>query len=130
MSRRFIKAKSPPTIFPTSEIKIRTEILFFSWMHFTTYILYSTKINKFYVGQTSNIVRRIYEHNMQNSRFTSLGVPWTLIWLKQFSSRIEAIQLERKLKNLSRKRKIKFISKYAEYSVKTLNVEKLDAFLK
>ena len=42
------------------------------------------------------------------------GAPWILIWstCKQF--RTDAVVLEQKLKNLSRKRLIDFIAKYPE----------------
>ena len=43
-----------------------------------TYILYSTKLNKYYVGACIDIDRRLYEHNIGHSKFTSTGIPWQL----------------------------------------------------
>ena len=81
---------------------------------FYTYILYSSKLNKFYVGHTANLKIRLYFHNLGKSKFTSTGLPWELIWFTSKYSRKEAISLERKLKNLSQKRKVRLMRKYKE----------------
>ena len=39
------------------------------------YIIYSEKLNKYYVGACTDIERRLNEHNCGRSMFTSLGVP-------------------------------------------------------
>ena len=78
------------------------------------YILYSKKLNRFYVGQTINLKNRIEEHNNDESAYTSQGTPWTLLWSTIKPTLREAEDLEQKLKNLTRKRKVKFINKYTE----------------
>ncbi len=42
------------------------------------YILYSEKLNKYYVGACIDLDRRLYEHNIGHSKFTSIGMPWVL----------------------------------------------------
>ncbi|MEM6379588.1 MAG: GIY-YIG nuclease family protein [Bacteroidota bacterium] len=79
---------------------------------FYIYILYASKLNKFYVGQTANLERRLFFHNRGKSKFTSTGIPWTLIWVATKTSRKDALILERKLKNLTRKRKVRPMRKY------------------
>ena len=79
----------------------------------TIYILYSSKRELFYVGKTSNLEKRLLQHNNGESKFTKSGIPWHLIWFRSFSDVEEAENLEKKLKNLSRSRKIKFANKYA-----------------
>ena len=81
-------------------------------MTYHVYILYSPKLNRFYVGYTSNIDRRIGEHNTGKSTYTSSGIPWSLLWTIIKPSFRAAEDLEFKLKNLSRARKIKFMRKY------------------
>jgi putative endonuclease len=44
------------------------------------YVLYAEMYGKYYVGQTNNIERRLIEHNMGASKFTSKYKPWTLVW--------------------------------------------------
>jgi len=83
-------------------------------MDFCVYILYSLSTNSFYKGQTSDLTDRLYRHNNQFEKATTSGTPWLLLWSAKKASRSEAILLERKLKNLSRKRIIDFIIKYPE----------------
>ena len=78
------------------------------------YILYSSKLDRFYVGQTSNLENRIIEHNSGESLYTSTGIPWSLLWSTEKSSLRAAEDLELKLKNLTRVRKVKFMRKYPE----------------
>jgi putative endonuclease len=80
----------------------------------TIYILYSTKRNLFYVGKTKILEQRLKQHNTKESVFTKSGTPWHLLWFRTFTDTNEAEALERKLKNLSRTRKIKFMKKYHE----------------
>ena len=76
------------------------------------YILFSERFNKYYVGQTSNFNDRIKRHNDGYNRFTKPYGPWQKALVIEKSTRAEAIDLERKLKNLSKQRLIAFINKY------------------
>ena len=44
------------------------------------YIIYSAKLNKYYVGACNDLKRRLYEHHIGHSKFTSLGIPWHLVY--------------------------------------------------
>ena len=81
-------------------------------MKYYVYILFSLKIQKFYIGQTNGIDQRIKRHNSGLEDYTSKGVPWELVWSTPKDSRSEAMILERKLKNLKQLRLLKFIKKY------------------
>lgn len=78
------------------------------------YILYSTKLNKFYVGSTNDLSRRLQQHNTGQSNYTSAGIPWILLWSCSKPSRLQAEELEKKLKNLTRVRKLRFMQKYRD----------------
>ena len=65
---------------------------------FTVYIIYSSVIDKFYTGQTEDIQRRLEEHNRGKTSFSAQGMPWTLVYSKDCSSRSEAIKLEKFIK--------------------------------
>ena len=69
-------------------------------MSFYTYILFSQTANKYYIGSTSNIVRRLNEHNSRQSASTKAGVPWKLMFTKEFVLKSDAIKLEYKLKKM------------------------------
>jgi putative endonuclease len=43
-----------------------------------SYVLYSAKLNKYYIGASTDIESRLYEHNIGHSKFTSTGIPWIL----------------------------------------------------
>ncbi|WP_188458121.1 GIY-YIG nuclease family protein [Psychroflexus planctonicus] len=40
-----------------------------------TYILFSEKLNKYYIGQNNNIENRIKQHNNQQEKYTKKGTP-------------------------------------------------------
>lgn len=83
-------------------------------MTYHIYILYSEKLNHFYIGHTTNLDNRFTKHNNGESPYTSQGIPWSLLWSTTKNSFRLAEALEFKLKNLSRSRKIKFMKKYHE----------------
>ncbi len=62
------------------------------------YIIYSEKVNKYYVGACTNLERRLYEHNIGHSTFTSTGIPWVLKYTEQFNSLQEAKRRESEIK--------------------------------
>jgi putative endonuclease len=64
------------------------------------YILYSRKIDKYYVGACKDLDRRLYEPNLGHSKFTSTGVPWELVYKEEFQDLILAKQHELKIKKM------------------------------
>ncbi len=64
----------------------------------TTYIIYSNSIRKFYTGQTHDLTNRLEEHNRGKSSFTSKGIPWKIVYSKEFTNRSDAVRLERSIK--------------------------------
>jgi putative endonuclease len=64
-----------------------------------TYILFSAKINSYYVGSTNNLVDRLKRHNSGRSTFTKKGLPWILIYKKEYSTKSEAYQAELYIKS-------------------------------
>lgn len=63
------------------------------------YVLYSSSLHKRYVGSTSDISKRIKEHNSGKSKFTKSGLPWILIYQEEFISNSEARKRELFLKS-------------------------------
>jgi len=81
-------------------------------MAYVVYILYSESLDKFYKGQTNSIEDRLKRHNAGYETATRFGTPWKLLWVTEKTTRVEALGLESKLKNLSRKRLIGFMNKF------------------
>ncbi|MEI7735318.1 MAG: GIY-YIG nuclease family protein [Ferruginibacter sp.] len=67
---------------------------------FTTYILYSQKLNKFYIGFTSdNIQNRISKHLASHKGFTAKAKDWRFVYSEIFSTKAEAMKREKQLKS-------------------------------
>ena len=75
------------------------------------YILYSGSSDKYYKGQTTNLEERLFRHNNGYEKSTKGGSPWKLVWYAEKPDRSSAMILEKKLKNLSRKKLVEFIKK-------------------
>ena len=71
---------------------------------FVVYILFSDKLNKYYVGSTNNLEDRMYRHNSGQGKFTKKGIPWRLIATIEQKTRPEAVRLEVKIKKRGIKR--------------------------
>jgi putative endonuclease len=54
------------------------------------YILYSPKIDKYYIGACTDMERRLYEHNIGHSKFTATGMPWELKYTEVYPTLQEA----------------------------------------
>ena len=71
---------------------------------YSVYILWSTRLNKRYVGCTDDLETRINEHNKGKQRSTKGGMPWQLIYPEEYQTLIEARQREIYLKGRSGRR--------------------------
>ena len=69
-------------------------------MQFTVYILYSTFKSKYYIGFTSDdINERLRRHNTNHRGFTGGIGDWIIVYTEQFSTKQEAMQREKQIKN-------------------------------
>ena len=65
---------------------------------FRIYIIFSQSLQRYYVGSTDNVEKRLQEHNSGKSKSTRAGVPWNLVHTEWFPTRSEAVLRERKIK--------------------------------
>ncbi|BBE19164.1 excinuclease ABC, C subunit, N-terminal [Aquipluma nitroreducens] len=65
---------------------------------FYCYILYSEKLDKYYIGSTSNLQGRLQRHNTSKTGFTSTGKPWSLKYFETFEFKTQALKREMLLK--------------------------------
>jgi putative endonuclease len=66
---------------------------------FYIYIIYSAKLDRYYVGYTADIEVRIVQHNSGLSSYTSKANDWKLVYKEQFTTREEAHKRELAIKN-------------------------------
>ena len=76
---------------------------------FYTYIIFSHKLNKYYIGSTENIQTRIQNHNIGLSNFTAKGIPWELKYFELFETRTLAIKREFEIKKKKSRKYIEFL---------------------
>ena len=80
-------------------------------MHFV-YILYSDRINQFYVGETTDVNERLIKHNEErNESSTAKGRPWVLKAYFEVPDRSYALRVEKFIK---RQKSRMFIEKLIE----------------
>ena len=73
---------------------------------FYVYILRSQKTGRYYIGQTNNLEDRLLRHNEGRVLSTKSGSPWELVVYYTFSTRWEAMKMERKLKSIKSHRSL------------------------
>jgi putative endonuclease len=67
-------------------------------MPYFVYIIKSENNSILYKGFTTDIEKRLYEHNNNISRYTSGKGPWKLVYLESFEEKRSALKGERQLK--------------------------------
>ncbi len=65
---------------------------------YSVYILYSESFNRYYVGYTNDLIRRVSEHNRKKGKFTDAGIPWKLVHTELYSTKKEAMAREKFIK--------------------------------
>lgn len=66
-----------------------------------TYIIWSKNYDIFYKGVTQNPEHRLEEHNNNLGRFTAGKGPWALVYLKQHTTKKDALIEEKRIKKLN-----------------------------
>ena len=68
-------------------------------MKYFVYILKCLNAERYYTGCTSNLSRRLNEHNSFKVRSTKSYVPWKIIYTEVFESKSDAFQREKVIKS-------------------------------
>jgi len=67
-------------------------------MKYTVYILISAE-GKYYIGQTNNLVRRLFQHKNGLSKWTRKYNGWKLVYSQEYDTRSLAVRREREIKS-------------------------------
>ena len=71
---------------------------------FTVYILFSTTLNKYYIGYTGqSIQQRLNPHLANHKGFTAKANDWKVVYAQNFDTKKEAMDEEKRLKALKNK---------------------------
>ncbi|MGH9617441.1 MAG: GIY-YIG nuclease family protein [Candidatus Acidiferrales bacterium] len=62
------------------------------------YILQSQTSDRYYVGQTADLVSRVAYHNANYSKSLKNRGPWKLVYSESYPTRSEAMRRERQIK--------------------------------
>jgi putative endonuclease len=77
-------------------------------MTYSVYIFFSKKCDKYYVGQTDDIERRVEEHNSgRGGKYTIRCKPWDLVYTECYESRSLANKRELEIKKKKSRKYIK-----------------------
>jgi len=80
-------------------------------MSYKVYILYSPVKDKYYIGQTQDLNNRLAEHNSGESKSTKSGIPWKIVYQKEFDTRSAAMSFENHLKKMKSRKYLESIIK-------------------
>jgi putative endonuclease len=80
-------------------------------MDYFTYILFSEKLNRYYIGSSQDISQRLERHNAGATKSTKTGRPWKIVYYEKYNSKTEAIKRENYLKRMKSK---KFIESFIQ----------------
>ena len=86
-------------------------------MHFV-YVLYSQKIDSFYIGETSNIENRLLWHNNKEFQkaYTKIANDWKLYFQINCIDIIQSRKIEKHIKAMKSKLYIENLVKFPEIS--------------
>ena len=65
---------------------------------FFTYILFSKKLDRYYIGSTGDVAKRLKKHLQNHKGFTSKAIDWKVVYSEKFATREEALKRERQIK--------------------------------
>ena len=76
-------------------------------MDYITYILFRLEHDKYYIGQTNDLERRLNQHNDDKKSWTRKYKPWIVVYRNTHSVRADAMKEEKYIKSLKNKERIK-----------------------
>jgi putative endonuclease len=83
-------------------------------MSSTCDILYSSKLDKYYIGSTIDMERRLFEHNRGKEKFTKMGIPWVIVCTEIFVDLKQARTREHSIKKQKSRKYIEALIGSAE----------------
>ena len=78
-------------------------------MAFVVYIIYSSTLGQYYVGQSENIEERLFRHNNSGSKSTKKANDWELVYTEIYQTASEAVKRELAIKKKKSRKYIEWL---------------------
>lgn len=78
-------------------------------MSYSVYIIYSLKLDKYYIGYSEDVSVRLEQHNSGISTFTAKANDWTLKYLEILPTREAAMKREKEIKNKKSRKNVEWL---------------------
>jgi putative endonuclease len=85
------------------------------------YIIHSSKLDKFYIGETNDFSKRLQMHNIGFSPFTSRANDWRLHLIITCDDKAMALKIEAHIKSMKSRKYIENLTRYPEMVSKLLD---------
>ncbi|WP_335966217.1 GIY-YIG nuclease family protein [Galbibacter sp. PAP.153] len=70
------------------------------------FILYSQTLDRYYVGASGDLERRLTKHNANHKGYTGRASDWAIVHKERFTSKVEAYRREKQIKGWKSRRMI------------------------
>ena len=78
-------------------------------MVYFVYILYSEKTDRYYIGSTSDIDKRLLKHNLGGTASTRPGRPWKIVYTETLDTKTDALKREKDIKKKKSRKYIEWL---------------------
>ena len=76
---------------------------------YTVYILKSRFNERYYIGHTADLEKRLKEHNSGRTKSTKAFIPYEIVYTKDYETKSEAFLREREIKSFKSGLKFKML---------------------
>jgi len=73
---------------------------------YSVYVLYSVTLDLYYIGSSSDPVKRLKKHLANHNGFTSKAKDWIICYSEDFESKKKALEREKQLKRMENRERI------------------------
>ena len=86
-------------------------------MAFVVYIIYSSSLDHYYIGNSGNIENRLFRHNNSGSKSTKKVNDWQLVYTEICQTKSEAVNRELAIKKKKSRKYLEWLISSAGNSV-------------
>jgi putative endonuclease len=80
----------------------------------SVYIIYSPRLDKYYVGQSEDVISRLEQHNKHlfSTGYTVISDEWEIFHQIDCENRTQAVRIEKHIKRMKSRKYIESLKKY------------------